>query len=199
MSNPTEEDWEAVMQIFGYLKKTKDLGISYHVKHVGKLNINGYADADFAADYLDRKSRTGYIIFLNDCPIIWKSRKQRSVAISTMESEYMSASDATQDLIWVTQVLNELDLEEQVTCSLNMDNQAAIKIAENAESNHRSKHIDIRYHFIREKVKENKVKLIFTPTAEMIADTLTKPLPRPLFEKLRTMTGVTEKDLLGES
>ena len=192
MAAPSKDDWQQVLKIMGYLKETKHLGLRFARSTEKNVELQGYADADFAADYKDRKSRTGYIIFLNKCPIIWQSKKQRSVATSTTEAEYMSASDAAQDLIWVTQLLQELKLNERLKCTLNMDNTAALSISKNPINHGRSKHIDVRYHYLRERVQKGELEVTYKKSEEMIADTLTKPLNAPSFKRLRELTQVIE-------
>lgn len=192
MAKPSVNDWIDVKRIFGYLMTTRNLGLYYGKDYKDEVTLEAYADADFAADYRDRKSRTGYIIFLNNCPIIWQSRKQRSVSTSTTEAEYMAASDAAQDLIWINQLLEETNLSGKVKCTLHMDNTAALNISKNPVNHGRSKHIDVRYHYLREKVNNGQLQVVYTRTEDMIADALTKPLPAHMLKDLRVLTQVKD-------
>jgi hypothetical protein len=134
-----------------------------------------YADADWASDHISRKSVTGYIIKLAGGAVSWVSRKQKTVALSSTEAEYMCLSDTTRQIVWIESLFKELnfDISNVALCG---DNQGAIFLASNPAQEHRSKHIDIRYHYIRECVEGKKVILHYVPTMEQIADIMTKCL-----------------------
>ena len=122
--------------------------------------------------------------------ISWLSKKQAVVALSTSEAEYVALSSATQEAVWLRRLLTDLSAVPQGPTLVMEDNQGAIAIARNPVAHGRTKHIDIRYHYIREAVQEGTVVLCFCPTSEMIADVLTKPLSRGQFEKFRLALGM---------
>ncbi|CAK1594595.1 unnamed protein product [Parnassius mnemosyne] len=131
--------------------------------------------------YIDsRKSNTGYIFMMNGGPVSWASRKQNTVALSTTESEYMAASEAAKEILWLRQLLIDID-EPQLVITLCIDNQSAIKLIHNPIYHKRTKHIDIRYNFIREKVEQNVINVQYVKSSNQLADFLTKALPSGKF------------------
>ena len=127
---------------------------------------------------MDRKSISGHCFTFGAGVVSWSSKKQSSVALSSTEAEYMALAHATKEAIWVKQLLSELWAHGSGPYVINVDNQSCIALAKNPEFHARSKHIDIQYHFIREKVEEGLVELVFCPTKLMVADVLTKPVSR---------------------
>ena len=128
----------------------------------------------------------------------WKSRKQTCVALSTAEAEYVALAGATQEATWMRQLLQDLHHEQTEPTVIREDNQSAIAIAQQPNSHSKMKHIDIRYHFVREKVQDNTIELRYCPTNEMIADILTKGLTYDKFSRLRELSGVTDLSVLSE-
>lgn len=181
LTRPTKALWRATQKIVQYLKTTSEQGLLFDRK---SLEIEAWSDISYAPDASDRKSLTGYIVTLGGNPIIWKSQKQPCVALSTTEAEYMATCPTAKEIVWLQDLLFELKLIENIpTTILNQDNQGAIFMENNDVIRQRSKHIDIRYHYIREKVKEKRIGIRFCPTEEMIADMLTKPLGEQAFFK----------------
>ena len=152
----------------------------------------GYSDSDWAGDLNDRKSTSGYVFTVGGGAISWKSKKQSCVALSTAEAEYIALSQAAQEAVWLRSLYVNLKLEMTAPTVVYEDNQSAICIAKNPQSHGRSKHIDIKYHFIREQVQQKTIEVKYCKTEDMIADLLTKGLGKEKFEKLRSMTGLTE-------
>jgi hypothetical protein len=140
--------------------------------------LQGYSDANWAGDMDTRRSTTGYIVMLNNGAIAWKSRRQPTVALSTMESEYMALTDATKEL------------KSDNPTNLFSDNQGAIALAKNPVSHSQAKHIDIRHHFVREAIQDKIIWVQYIPTAEMTADSLTKALGREKHEKCTARMGM---------
>jgi transposase InsO family protein len=176
--NPGPAHWNAVQRVFRYLSKTRNLGITYKGQPGQLVNIHGYSDADYAGDISTRKSTTGFVFFMADGPISWKSARQAAVTLSTTEAEYYGYTSASKEAKWLRNLLQELgytgeDLQPMV---IHGDNQSAMKWSENPEQHQRSKHVDIQYHYVRGEVAKGSVALQYTPTAEMAADGLTKPL-----------------------
>jgi hypothetical protein len=163
----------AARHVLRYLKGTVHYCITYG--NARNLNILGYADADWGSDINDRISFTGYVFNINNAPVAWSCHKQSSVALSTMESEYMSLSDATREAIARHQFFKDLQILVNNPI-LYSDNQAALSIAQNPVHYQRSKHIAIRYHFIRHAVQNDQITIDYVPTDEQIADVLTKAL-----------------------
>jgi len=171
----------AVKRVLRYVNGTTDHRITYHAEH--DLTLTGHCDSDWANNPDDRRSVTGWVFHLSGGPISWASRVQRSVALSTVEAEYMAIADAARECLWLRSLLRELG-HDLPTTTIFEDNQGCIALSENAFTKKRSKHIDIRYHFVRECVQRGDFKLVYKATADMIADLLTKPLSPAQFKKL---------------
>ena len=176
-ANPTDDHWTAVQRIFRYLKQNSTLGLTY-----GTEELLGYTDANWARDN-DRKSTGGYLYKLGGAAISWSSKRQNTIALSSCEAEYMAASEAAKEALWMRRLLNEFGYQGPQQVTIQADNKSAISLAENPMHHGRTKHIEIRYHFIREKVSEGLIKLTFVPTKEEAADGLTKPLGGEAFTK----------------
>ena len=168
----TNVHWNYAKRILRYLKKTKHYCLKY-VK--GKAELVGYVDSDWASNIIDRRSYTGYCFVMSGSAISWESRKQRTVAMSSMEAEYMSIAEACKEAIYLRSLLYELT-GNLCTVRLCNDSQSAQKLVANYACNRKSKHIDIRYHFIKDVVKDKIVNLEYLPTTAMPADVLTKAL-----------------------
>ena len=140
----------------------------------------------------DLKSTSGYLFTIGGGAVSWRSKKQTSVALSTAEAEYMALARSAQEAIWIKQLNVELNHPPSHATLIHEDNQSAIAIAKNPRFHGRAKHIEIKYHFIREQVQKGSVELKYCPTKKMIADILTKGLPQDQFKRLRDMAGVKE-------
>jgi hypothetical protein len=188
MKNPGEKHWIACKRILRYLRGTSKLKLVFQGNANEKeLVTTAYSDADWGGDLDERKSTTGYIIKVNDCLVSWVSKKQRTVALSSAESEYMAISAAVQEIKWINKMLEELMFKQTIPTKLFSDSQAAIAISQNDIDHNRTKHIDIRHHFTRDAIKNKEVDLEWIPTAEQEADILTKGLGKVQFERLRNM------------
>jgi hypothetical protein len=158
------------------LKGTSNLCLIF--RKSGDINLQGYVDADWGGA-LDRKSFTGLIFKLGNNVISWESRKQATVSLSSTESEYVGLSQASKEALYLRSLLNSLTTVNNKPVLVFNDNQSAHKIAANKMMHNRTKHIDIKYHFIRECVLANKVEIKYMPTDKMIADILTKSVHGP--------------------
>ena len=189
-SQPSQTHWSAVKRVLRYLKGTTDLGLLYQHANV---NLVGYSDADWAGDTNDRKSTSGYVFMMSGSAISWRSKKQTSVALSTAEAEYIALSSATQEAMWLRQLFSSLmkDYELSIPTTIYEDNQSTICMARNNQSHGRSKHVDIKYHFVREQVEQQTIETIYCRSEEMTADILTKSLLNHQFKRLRTKLGMT--------
>jgi hypothetical protein len=242
--NPGVKHWIATKKILRYIKDTTNIGLLYDGNKVDKNNnknkvenenennkiinfhLTAYCDSDWAGDEEDRKSVTGNIIKLNDCIVSWNSIKQRTVALSSAEAEYISLSETVQELKWIQNLMYEVlfncsyekiqtklennnnnnnnkinnnettnteistnenknEIKYEIDTTVLCDNQSAIKLSENELHHKRTKHIDIRYHFVRQNIKEKNIKVKWIQTENQLADILTKGLGKNIFTKLR--------------
>jgi hypothetical protein len=188
MEAPTTEHLAAVKRVLRYVAGTLQFGCCYRRKQEAQLV--GYSDSDLAGDVDTRKSTTGVVFFLGGNVITWQSQKQRVVALSSCEAEYIAGATAACQGVWLARLLAELKGEEAGTFSLNIDNQSAVALSKNPVFHDRSKHIDVKYHYIRECVEENRVQLQSIGTVEQLADICTKALGRERFCELRSKLGV---------
>lgn len=168
---PGKSHWIAAKRILRYLRGSKSFELIY-----GQTNndLTGYCDADWAGDIDNRKSTTGYLFTLNGGAITWNTRRQPTIALSTTEAEFMSMVCATQEALWLKQLLSELFTSYDLVVKIFCDNKGAIQLAKNNAFSARSKHIDIKHKFIHEKINENQVEIEYLATEEMPADILTK-------------------------
>ena len=186
-SEPTEAHLTAVKRIFRYVKGTIDYALKYGKN---ENDLVGYSDADWAGDQESRRSTSGNLFILSNGAVSWLSKRQSTVSLSTTEAEYVSLSSAAQEAIWLRRLLAELGLNELEPTTIREDNQGAIAIAKNPVSHSRTKHIDIKYHFIRDVVINKTVVLEYCGTEDMLADILTKALCKERFELLRKGLGI---------
>ena len=187
-ANPCSRHLMAAKRVLRYLSGTLDLGITYRPP---SAEPEVFSDANWAGDEDTRKSTTGCIVMLNGSGIIWMSRRQVTVALSTMESEYMALAEAAKEIKWLRLFLSELRYgSSSKSTTLNTDNQGALALAKNPVSHARSKHIDIRHHFIRDTIADKSVWLQYIPTEDMTADSLTKALGRQKHYRCLTLMGM---------
>ncbi|KAG5870711.1 hypothetical protein JTB14_036174 [Gonioctena quinquepunctata] len=178
LSNPRRKHWSAVKRILRYLKGTQTFGLMYCAEEV---NLIAYSDADFAGDLT-----TGYLSIIAGASITWSSHLQKCVSRSTTESEYIAASDAAQEISWLRIFLRELGIDILEPTKLFMDNQSAIRLVKNTEYHKRTKHIDVKNHYIRERAEDNTLIVCYVASEDQFADNLTKALPKEKFVKNRT-------------
>ena len=189
MERPTELHLAAVKRIFRYVSGTLGFGLIY-TKGEGNYLLTGFSDSDLAGNVDDRKSTGGMAFYLNENLITWVSQKQKCVALSSCESEFMAATAAACQGIWLYNLLRQITDIRPGPVILYIDNKSAIDLAKNPVFHGRSKHIDIRYHFIRECVERGEIVLKHINTNEQRADVLTKALCRAKFEGMRELLGV---------
>ncbi|RVW62453.1 Retrovirus-related Pol polyprotein from transposon TNT 1-94 [Vitis vinifera] len=176
-SNPSIDHWKAAKKVMRYLQGTKDYKLMY--RRTSNLEVVGYSDSDFAGCVDSRKSTFGYIFILAGGAISWRSVKQTMTATSTMEAEFISCFEATSHGVWLKSFISGLRVMDLISRPLSIycDNSATVFMAKNNKSGSRSKHIDIKYLAIRERVKEKKVVIEHISTELMIADPLTEGMP----------------------
>jgi len=194
-SNPGIIHFQAVDNIFAYLVKYPDLGITY--KGVPNINlfIKAYSDSDWGNCFDSRRSTTGYLTTLGNNLISWGVSLQKSVALSSTEAEYMALTECSKEVIYLQNTVDELNkaLKLEIPADIPVimeDNQGAIKLGHNAEFHKRTKHIDIKYHYIRELVENNKLRIIYINTKNQLADPLTKITAGPTLSTWREKLGL---------
>ena len=188
-SKPTKSHWTAVKRIFRYLKGTTSFGLLY-TKGANEDGLVGYSDADWAGDCNDYKSTTGYLFQIGGTVVTWKSKKQSCVALSTAEAEYMALASAAQEAVWIRELNTDLGNNQTHPTLIMEDNQSAIAMAKNPQYHGKSKHINIKFHFVREQVSNGKIHLKYCPTEDMLADMLTKAIGPEKLNKLRALCGM---------
>ena len=178
-SNPDQTHMKAVNRIFMFLKDDPGKGILYSGKH--GLQLRGFVDSDFAGCEDSRKSTTGWVFTLAGGPVSWSSQRQKTVATSTMDAEYIAGAEAAKEAVWIRNFINDLRIPgvHIGTVPLYIDNNSALKLTRNPEFHSRSKHIDVKHHFIREKVDDGVIDTLRVETADNLADIFTKGLPKP--------------------
>ena len=185
MSKPTETNVIAAKHVLRYLKGTIEQSLRFR-KSESTLKLIGFCDSDWGGDVCDRSSISGYgFQLLDEGPLVsWRSRKQPTVALSTCEAEYMALTDAVQEAKFLKQLCVDLNIV-QVSYSdlVNGDNQGAINLAKNPMYHKRSKHIDVKYHFIRSEVQTGSIVLAYIPTDENVADIFTKSVSKVKLDK----------------
>jgi len=175
------EHLAAANTVLRYLKGTAWLSLTYS----SAAAMVGYSDADYAGDLDTRRSTTGYVFTFNGAAVSWKSKRQPSVAHSTTESEYIAAATAAKEAVWLSRLIKDLT-GTAAQMRMRCDDQSALVIMHDPVSSPKTKHIDIAYHFVREKVADKQLLLEHVPTKKMAADILTKPLPVPAYTTCRT-------------
>jgi hypothetical protein len=195
MVEPRRVHWVAAKHVLRYLCGTVDYGLDYH--RGDGVRLVGYTDSDWAGCVSDRKSTSGCCFGLGSAVVSWFSRKQKSVALSSAEAEYMAASQASCEALWLRKMLIGLFGVQLRPTVIFCDNQSCIKLSENPVFHDRSKHIEIRYHFIRDYVQRGAVELQYISTEEQVADILTKALSMGKFVFFRDKLGVVSNTFLG--
>ncbi len=169
-------------RVLRYLRGTTDHGIlldpTSRSPAGSPLQLIGYCDAIYGSDLDTRRSVTGYTFLLSGCCVTWFASRQASVSLSTTEAEYVALSDGCKESVWLRRLLSEIGHPQQQPTRLMEDNQACISIAENPRDHSCTKHIDIKFHHIRERIANGEVSLEYVPTADQLADIFTKGLPK---------------------
>jgi len=213
---PTTEHLAATTYTLWYLRNTANLAIQYNGHNSEHNTPVGYTDSDFAGDPDDRKSTSGYVFMLAGGAVSWRARKQPLVAFSTVEAEYIGASDAAKEAIWIRSLYarvlygqtlykhadhcphclcsNHNDSHTTKPQEIFVDNQGAIQLAKNPKFHERAKHISVRFHFIRDACERNAIKTTYLLTSDILADIMTKNLPRETHWKHAHGLGLVRRD-----
>jgi hypothetical protein len=191
LQRPTTEHEQAVKRIIRYVAGTFDHCL-YYPRCPGEAHLVGYSDSDHAGDIDTSKSTSGILFFLSKCLISWQSVKQQVVAMSSCEAEYIVASTASTQALWLARLLGDLLGRDTGAVELRVDSQSALAFAKNPVFHERSKHIRVRYHFIRDYLAEGSIKTRYINTKDQLADLLTKPLGRIKFLELCSRSGMVQ-------
>jgi len=187
MANPGKEHWKDVQWIFIYLRGTSNAYLQFGKSTDGLV---GYVDYDFAGDLDKRRSLTGYIFTIGGCAVSWRATLQSIVACSTTDAEYMAVSEACKEAIWLRGLYTELCGDESCP-TIFCDSQSAICLTKNQMYHERTKHIDVRYHFIRDVVARGDLKVSKISTHDNPADMMTKPVLTNKFELCSDLVGIS--------
>ena len=188
LSNPGEEHWLAVKWILRYLRGSLKVLLCFGSD---TPILEGFTNSNMAGDVDSRKSISGFLITLAGGAVSWQSRLQKCVALSTTEAEYIAATEACKEVLWMKKFLHELG-QKQEKFTLFCDSQSAIHLSKNSAFHSRSKHIDVRYHWIRDVLEAKELNLEKIHTSENGADMFTKSLPKDKFEDCRERAGLLE-------
>ena len=172
-NKPRLAHWEAVKRNFKYLIGTKELWLGYGGQ---AKELLGYADVDGSMNE-DRKAVSGYAFMINGGAVSWSAKRQELISLSTTESKYIVATYAAKEALWLRTIISQVFGVDLPPTMLFSDNQSAIALTKEHQYHARTKHINVCFHFIRWIIEDGKIRLIYCPTEEMVADVLTKALP----------------------
>ncbi|CAM8991569.1 unnamed protein product [Rhodiola kirilowii] len=190
MAMPSEQHMHAAKKVLRYLKGTTSLGLLY--KKGDEKELIAFTDSDYAGDVDDRRSTSGYAFILSGAVVAWTSKKQPVVALSTTEAEFIAAALCACQCVWMRNILEQFGLPQRQGTIIMCDNSSTIKLCKNPVLHGRSKHIDIKFHFLRDLTKSGAVQLSYCKSEYQIADIMTKPLRLEVFERLRSKLGVCD-------
>ena len=182
--------WQCIKEVLRYIKGTLNLKLTY--KKTESNILTGFSDSDWGSNNFDRKSTSGFIIKLFNCTILWATKRQNCVALSSAEAEYISLTDSIKEAKFLIFVLTNLNVlkDKNLPITIYEDNQSAIAIANNPVNHKRTKHFDIRYHYIRNEIRNKIIKLEYIPSNENLAGIFTKLTGKIIFERLRIQLGL---------
>lgn len=187
-SNPGIDHWNALMHTVGYIKNTMDYGLTYY--RDSDLSPIAYVDADYGGCKDTRRSTSGYVFIMAGGAVTWSSKRQTTVALSTVEAEYVAMSRCAQQMTWMQSWLSEANIKYNLPGVIRGDNRGAIALTKNTRDHGKVKHIDIRHHYIRELVQSGAITMEQVSSADNLADLFTKPLPRDHHHRLLTALNI---------
>ncbi len=195
MTGANAAAYKELLRVIKFVLDTRDYGLKLAPKWEDPMlwELKIYSDSDWAGDKDNRKSVTGFIVFLLGAPILWRSKAQGSVTLSSTEAEFYALSESAKEIKFIVQVLISMGIPVKIPIIVRVDNVGAIFMSENVSTSSRTKHVDTRYHFVREFVEEGFVKIIFVRSEENISDPFTKNTPSSIYEK-HTAKFVAEKE-----
>ncbi|KAJ8899766.1 hypothetical protein K2173_019466 [Erythroxylum novogranatense] len=189
--DPRDEHMQVAKRVLRYIKGTLGFGVFYKRGMTEELIV--YTDSDYAGDIDNRRSTSGYAFLLSGGAVAWASKKQPVVTLSTIEAEFITATYCACQCVWMRRILEEFGVMQSGCTTILCDNSSTIKLSRNPVLHGRSKHIDVRFHFLRDLTKNEVVKLVHCGTNDQIANILTKPLKLEAFVRLREKLGVCER------
>ena len=181
-SNPGIDHWKALLHVVGYIKNTIDFGLTY--SRDSEISPMAYVDADYGGCRDTRRSTSGYVFIMAGGAVTWSSKRQATIALSTVEAEYVAMSRCAQQMLWMHSWLSEAEIEYTLPGVIKGDNRGAIALTKNTRDHGKVKHIDMRHHYIRELLKMGHITIEQVPSADNLADLFTKPLPRDHHHRL---------------
>ena len=187
-SNPSQAHMGYAYYILRYLQGTKDYALCYN--GASNSGLVAYSDSDWAEDCDNRHSTSGFVFMMANCVVSWASRRQPTVSLSSTEAEYKAASDTCRQMAWLRNFGKELGDNMTAPTPLCLDNQGSIFLAVNPAVDRHTKHIEIRYHFIREFYESGETDIFYVASEDQLADQLTKNLPFSSIEKFRSLSGM---------
>lgn len=197
MQKPLDLHWKAVKHILRYLKGSTNQGLK--LTECKDLSIRGFVDADWASDSDDRRSTTGYCIYLESNPVSWCSKKQPTVSRSSTEAEYRSVANTAAEIIWLRSLLKEIKVDSLHQPVIWCDNSGAVSISSNPVLHYRTKHIEIDLYFVREQVIKKELAVNHIPASHQIADVLTKALSKHNFERFKASLKIEDIESRSET
>ena len=190
IQNPGPAHWEGLKRVINYLGCTKNLWLT--LGGAKENLVEGFCDADWAGQK-HRHSISGFSFHYGVGAVSWSSKKQNIVALSSTEAEYVAQTHAAKEAIWLQSFISEIRGNKKDPLTILCDNQGAIALAKDNKFHARTKHIDLRYHFVREAVEDGKIKVAYIPTDENVSDIFTKPLAKPKFQKFVELLGLKQE------
>ena len=182
--NSTVRHRTTLDRMFRYMRKTIDLTLTYD----GTINFTCYANAVYENDLIDRKSTYGHVLLIKNEAVTWINKKQRTIATSIIEIEYVFMCQTAKNIVWTIRWINELKFNHVCNFSVRLleNNQGSLNLIKNSEHHQRTKHIDVQYHYIREMAADDLIKISYVSIKKMIVDILTKSIISATFQDLRT-------------
>ena len=190
MHEPRKPNMEVALRILKYLKNTPGQGLFFPAQN--DLRLRAYCDSNWGGCPTTRRSTTGYCVFLGNSLISWRSKRQKTVSLSSAEAEYRAMTGACCELTWLRSLLRDLQLPHRKATILHCDNQAALHIATNHVFHERTRHIEMDCHFIRDKIQHGSVTTKHVSSSQQVADIFTKALGKDDFARMSRKLGVLD-------
>jgi hypothetical protein len=192
LEDPREDHMAAVKNIVRYVAGTQNWGLWFSLKKGEEATLTVFSDSDYAGDTDERKSTAGVICFLSGSPIAWQSMKQKVIAQSSCEAEYIAAANATCQALWLSRVMAEMQGTTPSIPLVKVDNKSAISLIKNPVLTDKSRHIEIKYHLVRENASKGRIAVEFIGTSNQLGDVLTKSLGKVKFQELHDRIGLID-------
>jgi hypothetical protein len=186
MDKATEAAYKEMLRVVKFVLDTKEFGLFLKPEAIGNdgsWHLTVYSDSDWAGDLDNRRSISGYIIFLLGCPIVWKSKQQQSVTLSSSEAEYVALSEAAKEIKFVAQVLESIGIKVKYPITVHVDNIGAIFMSENVSATKQTRHVHTRYRFVYEEVEDGRIVVRFVKTEDNKADPYTKNVKSEIYDR----------------